>query len=144
MGTSTGAYYLRLYRHPLVVQLSDAPALLSQLPMAQLQQAQRLLRHSGRLAAVLGSSPVQPSWLDQALSFTRTTDPALRSGLLATRLRATYTPLASAPLALYTLRLGEEFMLNVEYVLLVLPPATLAAEEVLDQLQPTEESHYNP
>ena len=69
VGSGTGVYYLRLYRHPLFVQLSASPEALNHLPLGQLAQAQRLLQRTGRLAAVLATSAIQRPWLEHAIAW---------------------------------------------------------------------------
>src|SRR5262249_4014359 len=122
VGSGTGVYYLRLYRHPLVMQLSASQQALRHLPLEQLTQAQRLLRRTGRLAAVLAAETIQRPWLTQAISFARTPDAHTRCALLATRLQAVCEPVPTDHLTLFKLRMGEDFMLNIDYLLLALPP----------------------
>jgi hypothetical protein len=140
VGSGTGVYYLRLYHHPLLVQLSASPQALSHLPLEQLAQAQRLLQRTGRLTTVLATSAIQQPWLQQAIAFARTSDPPTRCTSLAARLRAACEPVPTDHLALFKLRMGDDFMLNIEYWLLVLPPEGMDAHDVLTYLQQVEDT----
>ena len=130
VGSSAGVYYLRLYRHPLVTQLSAAPASLMTLPLDELLQAQRLLQRTGRLRAILATNAVPPAWLERAVAFARTTDPATRCRLLRERINAVDgEPVSVDGMALFSLHMPEDFVLNVDRCLLAFPPGDMAAAQ---------------
>lgn len=133
LACGTGAYYLYLYRHPLVSRLSAQPTALLALTPAELPQARRLLARSHRLRSVLASTGVQPAWLSNAMTLT-TDDPATRCQALASRFGSPGRgPDADDPW-LWRLPLGATFPLNLEQCLLYLPPADLAPDDLIARL----------
>jgi hypothetical protein len=141
-GSSAGVYYLRMYRHPLVVQLSASPQSLSHLSLDQLAQAQRLLHRTGRLATVLSANAIQKSQMEQAVAFAQGLGAAARCKLLAERVHATYEPFATDHIPLFTLRMGHDFMLNIDRWLMALPPEEMPTAQVLMHLQQVEETRF--
>jgi tetratricopeptide (TPR) repeat protein len=133
LACGTGAYYLYLYRHPLVSRLSAQPTALLALTPTELPQARKLLARSHRLRSVLTGAGVQPAWLSNAMTLTAD-DPAARCQALAWRFgRTGRGPDADDPW-LWTLPLGETFPLNLEQCLLYLPPADLAPDDLIARL----------
>ena len=69
--TATGLalVYFRLYRHPLVVNLSQSPVGLLTLPLPELRRAERLLRFTHRLGPVLRGAGVDGKRMSEAVAF---------------------------------------------------------------------------
>ncbi|MCI0464229.1 MAG: hypothetical protein L0Z62_45425, partial [Gemmataceae bacterium] len=79
-------FYLRRYRHPLVVKLSKQPGELLDLPPEQLAEARTRLSQTGREDSVLASAEVSRNTFEQAIAFFRELAPDEKARLLAQRL----------------------------------------------------------
>jgi len=125
-------YYLRSYRHPIVLRLSTDSSQLLVIPLEQLQQAKRLLQRTHRLKAILADNDVHITWLDNAINFVGMSNQE-RSELIAERLMATCENIDAN---VFKLSLGETFPLNVSDCLLYFPPANLpTADDIIRYLQ---------
>jgi hypothetical protein len=89
---ATAIFYLRRYRHPLVVELSSQPGELLSLPPEQLAEARTRLRQTGREETVLASAEVSRNTFEQAIAFFRELSPEEKARLLAQRLGANLLP----------------------------------------------------
>ncbi|WP_459872712.1 hypothetical protein [Endothiovibrio diazotrophicus] len=127
-------YYLRLYRHPLVVRVSSSPEALLALPLTQLPEAHTLLRRTRRWETVLESVRVSPSRINEAERFSHD-DPQQRLERLTHRLVLTPEPTPAPEKGLFTLPLDERFPINLTRCLLFLPAAELDAGEALSILR---------
>jgi len=127
-------FYLHLYYHPLVTQLSANAAQLLELPLNQLPQAKRVLKRIGRLEPLLATHDIPLIWLDEAIQFINLSN-AKRCALLAKRLLATEEFIHHE---LFLLRLTEAFPLNLTRCLIYFPAPQLPIAEILLQLQQEE------
>ncbi|MGA1863653.1 MAG: hypothetical protein ACMUHX_01190, partial [bacterium] len=149
-GSLIGVYYLRLYRHPLVVRLSASPESLSRLPIEQLSQALRMLQRTHRLDTVLSSNDIATCQLDEAIRFYENPDSGTRCEMLVKHLGAEMQKDAfwqekdgGQPLPqVYSVRMGNDFMLNMDQCLLVFPPEGMSASQVLMTLKQKEDAQY--
>ncbi|HDN27255.1 MAG TPA: hypothetical protein ENG03_09215, partial [Thioploca sp.] len=119
-------YYLYLYAHPLVVNLSANAKELLTLPMSTLPKAYHLLQRTRRLDSVLSKSAVPHKSLEEALQFVNMS-PATRAEILATRLGAQVEEMSAG---LFALQLPDSFPLNFEHSLLYFPNADLTDAEI--------------
>lgn len=126
-----GLFYLKRYRHPLVVKLSAEPAALLHLPVEQLPEARRRLTQTGRLNKIMSEAEVTDKTMDRALSFAGETADR-KAAWLASRLGAEQREVATG---LWEMRLPANFPLNMEYCLLFFPEAGMAANDVLERLK---------
>jgi len=130
-------YYLRLYRHPIVVNLSANPTHLLVMPLEQLAQTKQLMQKTHRLDNVLAQNEVDMTWLDDAIDFWAATSNQKRCELLAERLNA----VCERPKAnqidenVFALYLGETFPLNFDRCLVYFSPPALPAADVIRRLQ---------
>jgi sugar lactone lactonase YvrE len=136
-GISIALYYLRLYRHPLVINLSTDASQLLTTPLEQLPQVKRLLKHTHRLNTVLANNDVSLAWLEKAIAFI-TMSSAARCALLAKKLGANEQSTDNADI--FMLRFNETLPLNLTRCLLYFPSAHLPTTEILLQLQREEMS----
>lgn len=131
-------YYLRLYRHPIVVNLSANPAHLLVMPLEQLAQTKRVLQQTHRLDTILADNEVDITWLDDAIDFLSVTSNQKRCELLAERLNAVVCERPKANQVdenVFALYLGETFPLNFDRCLLYFSPPALPAADVIRRLQ---------
>ena len=131
-------FYIRIYQHPMVLELSKKPSSLFKLPIEQLNEAENRLVKISRLDKVLSDAEVSPDTLKIAISF-HLLSPEEKAHSIASRLGAKSTPvnetLANAPImALYQLKLNAGFPLNIDRALLCFPQKT-AAEDVFTALK---------
>ena len=84
--TLIALFYLRRYRHPLVLQLSGDPALLLHLLPEQLQEALTRLVQTRRLDTVLSRAEVTRRTLDESIEFFGHTTPEAKAQWLARRI----------------------------------------------------------
>ena len=84
--TLVALFYLRRYRHPLVLQLSGNPALLLHLLPEQLQEAHTRLEQTRRLNTVLAQTEVTRNTLDESIAFFGHTTPEAKAQWLARRI----------------------------------------------------------
>ncbi len=134
VGSTTGVYYLRLYRHPLVTRVSAQPEALLQLVPEELPKAQQLLTRTRRLPSILNSLGVQSQWLEGAMAFSQD-DAEARAKALARRLAVECQGAADNDPFLWTLPLGAGFPLNLEQCLLYLAPGELAPTDIVVRLR---------
>jgi hypothetical protein len=127
-----GLFYLKRYRHPLVVRLSAEPAALLHLPVEQLPEARRRLTQTGRLNKIMSEAEVTDKTMDRALSFAGETA-ARKADWLASRLGTTRREVETG---LWEMRLPANFPLNMEYCLLFFPEHGMQANDVLEKLKP--------
>lgn len=132
---SIAIIYLRRYRHPLVVQLSNAPESLLQLPIEQLPQAYQLLAQTGRLEKVLSDAGISPLQLKEAVEFSS----AEKASWVASRLGS---ELETVDNNLFRVRLNEQFPLNVDRILLYYPPADQSAIDAINYLKTIPETQH--
>ena len=153
-------FYVRRYRHPLVVELSGQPAELLALPPEQLAEARTRLHQTGRLETVLASAEVSQNTLSQAVEFFQKQSPEAKAQLLAQRLGGRVSPFvfvspqpnplsSSAELRssaigregnqridrLFELRLPDSFPLNLSRCLLFFPDAATDPLDVLTEVR---------
>jgi hypothetical protein len=138
--TLVALFYLRRYRHPLVLQLSGDPALLLHLLPEQLQEAHTRLEQTRRLDTVLSRTEVTRNTLDESIAFFGHTTPAAKAQWLARRIGGSVSPLPRAEgkgdrVRLWELRLPEAFPLNLDRCLLGFPAADSNPQDFLDDLR---------
>ena len=126
-------FYKKRYQHPMVLELSETPSALLNMPFESLDEAKRRLTQTSRLDNVLSSAGVSGRTLAFA-SQLKDLKASEKAQLIAKRLGAEAQPiqetLANAPdLALYQLTLAEGFPLNIDRLLLCFPETT-ASEDV--------------
>jgi hypothetical protein len=133
-------FYLRRYRHPLVLQLSRNPALLLHLLPEQLQEAHTRLEQTRRLDTVLSQTEVTHNTLGKSIAFFGDTTPEAKAQWLARRIGGVVSPLPRAEGQnergrLWELRLPEAFPLNLDRCLLGFPAADSNPQDFLDDLR---------
>jgi sugar lactone lactonase YvrE len=121
-------FYLRLYRHPLVLALSTAPTQLLTVPLEQLFKTKLLLKYTGRLDTILQSNDVPISWLNNAIKFAKGPK-ADHCVLLAKRLCAVGQTTDDTDV--FMLQLGKTFPLNLTNCLVYFPRVDLPAAEII-------------
>lgn len=132
--------YFSLTHHPLVRELSTHPqTLLGQSP-ARLPLARRLLSLTGRLGTVLAGAGVERAWLDDAIAFVEDPDPPSRCRRFAVRLGLAGDAPEELREELLRLKLGADFPLNLDRVLLHFPPPGRLADDVVKRLWATGET----
>ena len=142
IGSSVGVYYLRLYLHPLISQLSRSPEDLQNLPLEQLPQTQQLLQRTGRLDTVLSASDIQPDWFENAVHFDQHPDAEERYRLLLERISAVGQTVPNSPMPLFKLQMNHGFMLNIDQWLIAIPPAEMSTQQVLANLQRIDDTNF--
>ncbi len=128
-------YYLRLYRRPLVINLSHSPTNLLDVTLEQLPIAQRLLTRTRRLQTVLVGAGIGANRLDAAVRFHNNPNPEQRCNALAARLNAEHEPVCASDLTVFTLRLPDSFILNLQRCALAFPGPKEHAEETIPTLR---------
>ena len=126
-------YYLHRLTHPLAMRLLYNPSELINLPIEQLNDADRRLKQAYRLQNVLSGAEVSTTTFQNAAQFTRYS-PVDKAKQLTARLGAKLTAMDQAlirapDMALVNMRLNDSFLLNLKEVLLCFPEGT-AAEDV--------------
>ncbi len=130
-------YYWRVFRHPLVLAVSQTPAQLYDLPLEELPQARRWLQWAGRWQTVLNQQQIPLNQWATTLQFYQATG-AARAELLAKLLDVSHSIDSSGTpdLPLYYLHgFGESFILPLDKCLLILPPPTWQASQVVVKLR---------
>ncbi len=127
-------YWLRVYRHPLLLRLSQHPEQLPDLELESLNEAQRLLRRTRRLDSTLAQAGISAATLERAARLAAAADPSLFCATLAQRLQGRCETLAHTDLKLQTLTLPAGFLLNLQHCLLVAPTPDQAPAELAAQL----------
>ena len=138
--TLVALFYLRRYRHPLVLQLSGDPALLLHLLPEQLQEAHTRLEQTRRLDTVLSKTEVTRKTLDESIAFFGHTTSEAKAQWLARRIGGVMSLLPQAEgqgdrLQLWEWRLPEAFPLNLDRCLLGFPAADSNPQDFLDHLR---------
>ncbi len=131
-------YYLRFYRHPLMLQVMENPESIKCLTQGELEYVVYLLRHTRRLKTVLAQAGVNPLNLEKTLQLYKLYGSITRIGypFILQRLEAVGDAILEEDVGIYNLRLKPDFILNMESCLLVLAPrATMSAAEVFDRLK---------
>jgi hypothetical protein len=130
-------YYLRFYRHPIVIKLSAHPAELLVMPLEQLAQTKQLMQQTRRLDTVLAENEVDLTWLDEAIDFCKTSSYEKRAQLLAKRLNTLYEndKLKQIDENVFELFFSETFPLNFKRCLVYFCPLSLPAADVIRRLQ---------
>ncbi|MBU0967647.1 MAG: hypothetical protein KKA54_14850 [Proteobacteria bacterium] len=126
-----GLFYLKRYRHPLVVKLSSEPIALLHLPVEQLPEARKRLQQTGRLDKILSEAEVTDKTMAGAVSFAKETA-SRKAAWLASRLGATHREVETG---LWEMRLPVNFPLNMEFCLLFFPEPGTQANDVLEKLK---------
>jgi len=158
-------FYLRRYRHPLLLQLSADPQAIYHLVPEQLAEAQRRLLQTGRLRQLLANAEIGKATLSDAIAFaTREKNPEYTQTLpqeqleedrdmppqssikalhqakwLARRLGCVPIPLDNG---LFRIKLTADFPLNVEQCLFYFPSDSMDALDALQQLKSIPESTH--
>jgi sugar lactone lactonase YvrE len=135
--TLIALFYLRRYRHPLVVRLSSEPALLLKLPPEQLEDARIRLEQTRRLEQIMSEAEVTRQTLSQAITFIKEKTPQEKAQWLAKRLGTTAKNLQPA---LWELRLPDNFPLNLDRCLLYFPAAGSEPKALFDDLKAIEQT----
>jgi len=140
IGTLTGIYYLRLYRHPLVTKLSIHHEGLLHLEPASLRQAQHLLKRTHRLETVLEGAGTTKSRMKITLNFFQQTLPNLQFQILTHHLNSTPEPLPETLLpppncSLFKIRLNRDFILNIDRCMIVFPSPRMEAGDLIKSLK---------
>jgi AAA domain len=138
--TLVALFYLRRYRHPLVLQLSDDPVSLLHLLPEQLQEAHRRLEQTSRLDTVLSKAEVTRRTLDESITFFGQTPPEAKAHWLANRIGGRVSPLPQPEgqnegIQLWEWHLPERFPLNLDRCLLGFPAADSNPQDFLDHLR---------
>jgi WD40 repeat protein len=133
-------YYWRVFRHPLVLSVSQSPAHLYDIPLEELPQARRWLQRAGRWHTVLNHQQIPLTQWEDSIRFYQQTG-AARAQLLANILGVKYIPLPGETLGLDELPVfdlqdfGDAFILPIQRCLLVLPPPTWLASQLIAKLR---------
>lgn len=130
--TLLALFYLRRYRHPLVVQLSETPAQLLQLPPEQLAEAKTRLTQTRRLAKILSEAEVTSKTLAQGISFMEKKGTEEKAQSLANRLGTTARQ--SGP-TLWDLPLPAHFPLNLDRCFLYFPELKIEPNDLFNDLK---------
>ncbi len=138
--TLVAVFYLRRYRHPLVVSLSKEPALLMQLPPEQLPEVYTRLTQTGRLETVLSRNEVTQKTFRASLAFFSKKNEEERAHQLVNRIGGTVAPSQSTEdpkpnITLWEIRLPDHFPLNVKNCLLCFPPLDSEPQDFMEELR---------
>lgn len=123
-------FYVRIYKHPLVLQLSNSPQDLLKLPLQQLPEAKKLLRLTRRLNTVLARCEISHTTFNHAVSFLYAT-PKQQAQILSQSLMSTSESISTHVFLVKftTLRL------NLDNCLFYFPESHLLASDILQQLE---------
>ncbi len=133
-------YYWRVFRHPLVLAVSQSPAHLYDIPLEELPQARRWLQWAGRWQTVLSHQQIPLIQWEDSIRFYQQAA-TVRAQLLAKILGVKCVPLSGETLCLDELPVfnlqdfGDAFILPIQRCLLVLPPPTWLASQLGDKLR---------
>ena len=127
-------YYLRLYRNPLVVRLSEQPDELFSLMPSQLFEAEKLLRKTQRWSGLLKTLRLDDKRVEQLKSFTELS-PADRCDQLVKQLTLEIKNTGPADKGFCTVQLEQDFPLNMMSLLLYTPEKTLSDTQVYNFLK---------
>ena len=133
-------FYLRRFHHPLVVQLSEEPALILQLQPDQLTQARTRLEQTRRLETVLSNAQVTRKTLDEGITFFANNSPQEKADKLAQRIGRTVSLFSPADgqaeaVRLWEMRLPDDFPLNVQRCLVCFPSPDLEPQDLFMDLK---------
>ncbi|NIM14878.1 MAG: hypothetical protein GTN53_25910 [Candidatus Aminicenantes bacterium] len=135
-------YYLRFYRHPLVLQLSKSPETFTHLDPNELHHAKNLLKRAQRLKTVLSSVSITKSRLEQGISFFRDWDPEKRCHYIGELLDAKYESILKDEIHLFKFHLSRDFILNMNQCLVAFPNNEIPAHEILSRIKKVEGANY--
>ncbi|UCH98818.1 MAG: hypothetical protein JSV88_34105 [Candidatus Aminicenantes bacterium] len=140
LGILVGIYYLRYYRHPLILGLSEKPAGLLHLHPGELTRARRLFFPAPRLETLLTSVGISRGRYNKALAFYHDPrfTPAQKCQYLAQRLEASAEPISENEIYIYKLQLPPDFILNMDRCLLVYPPVDMEEADILGHIKKIE------
>ncbi|MEE9355374.1 MAG: WD40 repeat domain-containing protein, partial [Methylococcaceae bacterium] len=124
--------YLRRYRHPLLVELSDNPDSLLLIQPEQLSEARSRLQKTKRLETILSKSNVTSRTLDNGIDFFATDSNEQKIQHLESRLGTQATKIKEC---LWKLQLPQNFPLNLQYCLVYFPQKKIAADDVFTDLK---------
>jgi hypothetical protein len=138
--TLVSLFYLRRYRHPLVLQLSGDPVSLLHLLPEQIQEALTRLVQTRRLDTVLSRAEVTPKTLHESIAFFGHTTTEAKAQWLAGRIGGHVSPLPRAEgqnesIQLWEWHLPDRFPLNLDRCLLGFPAADSHPQDFLDNLR---------
>lgn len=123
-------FYVRIYKHPITLQLSANPKELLKLPLQQLPEAKRLLEITGRLNTILGKCDISPKTFEQAITFLNAR-PKEQANILVQRLMSV---IESEKLPVFLIKL-RSFRLNLDNCLFYFPEKHLVASDILHKLE---------
>ena len=124
--------YLRRYRHPLLVELSDNPDSLLLIQPEQLSEARSRLQKTKRLETVLSKSNVTSRTLKNGIAFFATDSIEQKIQHLEKRLGTQATKIQEC---LWELQLPQNFPLNLQHCLVYFPQKKTAADDVFTDLK---------
>lgn len=129
-------FYVRIYKHPLVLQLSDHPEDLLKLPLQQLPEVKKLLRLTWRLSTVLARCNISYTTFNQAILFLQVM-PEQQASILNHRLmsKVELLPPDEALSSQVFLIKFTTLRLNLENCLFYFPESHLLASDILQQLE---------
>jgi len=128
-------YFLRLFLHPLTLQISKSPEALRELPPHQLSKARSLLRQTRRLDSILAALSLSNLRIEDTLSFIAPHDAASRSQELAALLDASVEPIPCDSIPVFQFAMSPRFLLNNPQILCVFPPVDMSAPDIIDRLK---------
>lgn len=123
-------FYVRIYKHPLVLQLSNYPENLLKLPLQQLPEAKKLLNITWRLNTVLARCNISSTTFNQAVLFLQAT-PEQQASILNHRLMSKIEQLSPQ---IFLIRFTM-LRLNLENCLLYFPENNLLVNDILQRLE---------
>jgi len=130
------AYYLRYYRHPLVVKLNRKPADMARLSPSELNLGHRLLSRTKRLHPLLENARIPRDNFNHSLLFYRgTTSPEARCRFLAKRWTSEFELVPHSHLPIFKIILPPDFILNIPDFLLALPSSSLSEPDIVNYLR---------
>ncbi|MCX6578715.1 MAG: hypothetical protein NT166_00860 [Candidatus Aminicenantes bacterium] len=130
------AYYLRYYRHPLVVKLNRKPTDMARLSPSELNMGHRLLSRTKRLHPLLENARIPRDNFNQSLLFYRgTTSPEARCRFLAKRWTSEFELVPHSHLPIFKIILPPDFILNIPDFLLALPSSSLSEPDIVNHLR---------
>ena len=128
-------YYWRVFRHPLVVAVSQSQEGLYDVPLEQLPVAQRLLQWAKRWETVLSHQQIPPSRWQTALDFYHSKGEDVRCQVLVKRLELRHQTSEVLAPWLFVLNMSDDFILRIERCVLAFPPVHLPTDEIATALR---------
>ncbi len=120
-------YYIRLYRHPVLIKLSTNPSMLFTVPIEKLQETKRLLNRTYQLQLILTENNIPQHWLEKAIDFVDMS-PLERCRLLCHRLSAQFESTESNEV--FKIRLGSNFPLNLINFIVYFPDNQMTIADI--------------